>query len=556
MGFVEEGGRRYDRAKKAAKEIVEGLKGLVMVIPTATLGIRPIPGSDIRWMKPEEALRELDRIPLSFGRGDFGTALSLANDELKNIKISGEIVVFSDMARGDWEGFDLNRLSPIFFGTGISFLRIGGPNRDPNFAIKEVRITEGEAVVGVPFRLEVCVSNLSDKSGNALIHLSFSGEKKDQKSIDLKAGEEGKVYFELLLDRSGWMDGEVKLSGDNFPWDDQFYFSLKGREKVRVLVVDGDPKTSLRAGESYYLVNALQPGSSETSPFLTTVITEEELVSLNPRPYDAFFLLNVARPQGSKLSSILESGKPLFIFLGDRVVPEEYNQLPFFPWRLREVRESGSLKPERITQIENRRDALRSFSGPEGRSLQSTSIRSYFRIEGSMKNLLTLGNRDPLLVESDLGEGRLFLFASSADLEWNDLPLKAAYLPLIQGLLKEALGLHKDFTLEGFRFGEPFKEKVQPVQVTGPQGGPGIYKFLLPTGEVRYGVNTPFKESDLSKVTEEEIKKRLGKIDAKLVEYREETLRSLHNGKKELWPSLLAFVLIVLAIEMGIANRI
>jgi hypothetical protein len=556
MGYMGEGGGRYDRAKKASKEIIEGIKGPVMIIPTTTFGGRPIQGSDIRWMKPEEALRELDRIPLSFGRGDFGTALSLANDKLKDIKMPGEIVVLSDMARGDWEGFDLNKLGNLSFETGFSFLRIGGPNRDPNFSFKRVRITDGEAVSGVPFLLEVSVSNLSDKPGSPLVQLFLSGEKKDQKSIGLKAEEEGKVYFELLLDRSGWIDGEVKLSGDNLPWDDVFYFSLKVREKVRVLVVDGDPKTSLRAGESYYLVNALHPGGSETSPFLTRVITGEELASLDPRSYEAFFLLNVARPQGSKLSSILESGKPVFLFLGDRVVPEEYNSFPFFPWRIREVRGSGSLRPESIKQIDDRREALRSFSGPEGKGLHSASIRRYFKIEGSTRNLLTLGNGDPLLVEADLGKGRLFLFSSSADLEWNDLPLTGAYLPLIQGLVKETLGLHEDSPAEGLRFGEPLEEKVQPVQVTGLPGGPGIYKFLLPSGEVRHGLNPPLKESDLTKVTEEEIKKSFGKIEAKLVEYREEVLRNAHHGKKEFWPFLLAFVFIVLAIEMGIANRI
>ena len=61
-----------------------------------------------------------------------------------------------------------------------------------------------------------------------------------------------------------------------------FYFPLKVREKVRVLIVDGDPRTSLKASESYYLVNALNPGGSEGSPFLTKVITEEELASLDP----------------------------------------------------------------------------------------------------------------------------------------------------------------------------------------------------------------------------------------------------------------------------------
>lgn len=556
MAYREERGERYQLAKKAARELIQDLKGQVMIVPTATSEGRSIQRNAIRWMSPGEALAELTRIPLSFGRGDPSDSLSLAYHSLKEINMPGEILILSDMARGDWEGFDLSKLGIVSSEAGVTFLRIGGPTRDSNFAFKGVRLTEGETVVGVPFRLEVTVSNFSDQSGNALVQIYLSGDKRDQKSIDLKAGEEGKVYFELLFDKPGWVDGEVRLSGDPLPSDDLFYFPLKVREKVRVLIVDGDPKTSLRASESYYLVNALHPAGSETAPFLTRVTTGEELTFLDPKPYDAFFLLNVARPQGSKLSSILESGRPLFIFLGDRVVPEEYNSLPFFPWRIREVKESGPLKPEKIIEIDTSRKDLQSFSGSEGRSLQSASFLRYFKIEGSSKNLLTLENRDPLLVEAHLGREKLFLFASSADLEWNDLPLKTAYLPLIQGLLKEAVDLHKDSFTESTRFGEPFEEKVQPVQVTGLHGGPGIYKFFLPTGEKRHGLNPPFKESDLSKVTQEEMKKRFGRIDTKVVEYRDGVISGVHGSKKELWPSLLAFVLVVLAIEMIVANRI
>ena len=109
----------------------------------------------------------------------------------------------------------------------------------------------------------------------------------------------------------------------------------------------------------------------------------------------------------------------------------------------------------------------------KGESLKGASFQRYFKIEGSTKNLLTLENKDPLLVEADLGKGKLFLFASSADLDWNDLPLKAAYLPLIQGLLKEAVGLTRDSLPAGIRFGEPFEEKSSPAQVAGPKGGRG-----------------------------------------------------------------------------------
>jgi hypothetical protein len=288
------------------------------------------------------------------------------------------------------------------------------------------------------------------------------------------------------------------------------------------------------------------------SPFLTRVVTEEGLTHTDLKPYEALLLLNVSRPQAPRFSSFLDSSKPVFIFLGDRVVPEEYNNLPLFPWRIQEVVD----RPEKIAQVDERHDSLKSFSGAEGGSLRNASIRRYFKIEGSKGNLLTLGNKDSLLVETDLGKGKLFLFASTADLDWNDLPLKAAYLPLIQGLLKEAAGLAKSPLPAGMRLGEFFEERVPFNQLMGPQGGPGIYQFVLPSGEARRGINVPAEESDLGKISDVEMKKRFGTEDVRVVEYRESIKGHLQGGRKEIWPFVLGFLLIVLAVEMGVAAKI
>jgi hypothetical protein len=167
--------------------------------------------------------------------------------------------------------------------------------------------------------------------------LSLAGVKVDQKSIDLKPGQDGKLFFNLLVENPGWVDGEVKLSPDRLNADDVFYFPLKVKEKVKVLVVDGDPKTSLKASESYYLANALHPGSFEASPFQTRVITVGEMDRVDLRFYDVLFLLNVARPDFSRLAFFMEMGRPAFIFLGDQIVPEAYNRFSLASWQIGEV---------------------------------------------------------------------------------------------------------------------------------------------------------------------------------------------------------------------------
>jgi hypothetical protein len=108
----------------------------------------------------------------------------------------------------------------------------------------------------------------------------------------------------------------------------------------------------------------------------------------------------------------------------------------------------------------------------------------------------------------------------------------------------------------GIRWGEPFEEKVRFHQLMGPQGGPGIYQFVLPSGEARRGINIPPEESDLGKISDTEMKKRFGTGDVRVVEYGEAIKGRLQGGRKEIWPLILGFLLIVLAVEMGLANGV
>jgi hypothetical protein len=264
--------------------------------------------------------------------------------------------------------------------------------------------------------------------------------------------------------------------------------------------------------------------------------------------------MNVERPDFSKVAAVLERGKPVFLFLGDRILPEVYNRYAGFPWQM----------GRRVDVRDRAQKAGPNPSAPEsltflkhlGNSLSGASFQTYFKIEGTGENLLTLDNQDPLLVMSEAGNAKLFLFASSADVDWNDLPLTAAYLPLLHGLVKQSVGLTGDSLPPGTPFGEHFRDTERPVQVTGPPGGPGVYQFQVPAGETRRGVNTRYEESDLAKVTEDELKKKFGAIQVALLNYTEAGLNALQGERKSLWPLLLLFLAAVLAVEMILANGI
>jgi len=547
MGYQEDRGQRYAIAKKAVKEALEDAEGRVFLIPTAGIAV----GEVSSWMKPREAIQAVDSLPLSFGRGNAASALESGYQLLKNLKTPKQVLVVSDLARSDWENLDLTRVGNIP-EAGVIFLRVGPADRDPNFRIKSVRVTDNEVVAGVPTQLAVMVSNLSDQAGTRQVEIALEDRKIDQKSIAVAPGQDATVYFELLVEKSGWQDGQVKLSADRLGLDDVHYFTLKVFDKLKVLVVDGDPRTSLKASESYFLLGALNPGALERSPFKTHAITADEMQRIDLRSYDAIFLLNVARPDFSRLASFLEKGSPLIIFLGNQIAPEVYNQFALTPWQIRARNDSGK-NALTIRPAASNAETL-GFLGELADNLRSASVKTYFKIETTAKPLLVLENEDPLLVETVAGKSRIFLFASSADLAWNDLPLTAAWLPLLQGMVKKAAGMTEISVDAGIRYGEPFSEKGPLIQTKGPRNGPGIYQFGLPAGEVRQAVNVPSEESDLAKISESELAKKFGAVDVKVVEYARDGLADRRGGRKELWPLLLGLLLSALALEMILAN--
>jgi hypothetical protein len=64
------------------------------------------------------------------------------------------------------------------------------------------------------------------------------------------------------------------------------------------------------------------------------------------------------------------------------------------------------------------------------------------------------------------------------------------------------------------------------------------------------------EESELRKLSAEEIKKRLVSMEVKVIESGEGNAGTPLAGRKELWPYILGFLLAILGVEMGVAGRV
>ena len=322
------------------------------------------------------------------------------------------------------------------------------------------------------------------------------------------------------------------------------------KPSIPVLCVDGRPSGGTFGGASGYLSFALAPRGDDPTQTLVRpeVVPESALLETDLDAYDCLFLCDVAQFTSSEaraLASYVRGGGGLVIFLGDRVLADRYNRQlggknGLLPARLEKVIQSP--KPG-LDPLDYRHPIVQPFRGRERAGLLTTPLDKYFKLdvhEGTTaKTVLATASGDPLVVERPFGRGRVILVATSADTSWTAMPMWPSYVPIVQELLAHAIGgrtaqrnVLVGQTLGRDGLGNNGRRLGHDAVPRGTEPSPcgfategdatvwsfadtmisGIYtaRFGSPTepGEP-YAVNVDTVESDLDKLTEQQLREEV-----------------------------------------------
>jgi hypothetical protein len=191
------------------------------------------------------------------------------------------------------------------------------------------------------------------------------------------------------------------------------------------------------------------------------------------------------------------------------------------------------------------------------------------------------------MMEQKVGAGRIIFIATSADRDWTDLPVKTAYLPLVQsftnylaggkrGALDDgvAVGGTKEIPLSAGLVGKSIRvtrpnkqqsevgivaEKDRSMARFEENDQAGFYRVALPAGTEKsageaalYAVNPPFLESRLDEINEPELQAKLHPIKVEVI--AADAIRQ--GGKRtDLALPLLALLIVILLFEGWLAQR-
>ena len=589
-------GNGFKQAKEAARLLISSLNDgdRAALIPTN------ISAKERFRLKGEKEvlLKELDRIEIADGTANLAVALGKAYELLNEPASQKEIRLISDLGLTGWDEFSISSLKRVDPSIQVKIIRVAGKQKPLNGTVRELRLAGQGVGVNLPLNLETTVVNFGDAEiKDLLVQLSIDGEKKEQKLTSIPPRGETAVTFQTRLNQPGSHSGQVTLKKDGLAGNPSAYFALEAQDKLKVLVVDGDPQTSLVQSETFFLARALNPaGDRDSSLYLPTVILPDGLAAASLDSYQVVILCNVAAIPDAfaqKLQDFLRQGGGVLIFGGDRVQIDNYNLKlaqtapPILPAPIRERRLGPEANGEKVEKIDLAHPALQIFSDPIlQESIKSARVWGYARMPASKSALLSLANGDPLLLEQKVGPGRVFYVTSSADRDWNDIPVKTAYLPLIQALTNYLAGGKRGMLDGGISVGSAKEISLPPsyvgktLRVTKPDkqeaevplnagkersvasfeenNRAGIYRLSLPAGEKEtgtpklYAVNPPFLESRLDEISDRELQGKLKPITADVI-----PVDALQQGGKrvDLAFPLVGFLIITLLFEGWLAQR-
>jgi hypothetical protein len=586
-------GSGFKQAKEAARLLLTALNegDRAALLPTNAASKVP---ARLHGQK-DVLLRELDAIEIADGTANLAGALERAYELLNEPAGSKEIRFITDGALTGWDRFSMASLKRIDPSVPIKLIRVGRKGRALNAAVKEVRLTSHGVGVGMPLQLEASVGNFSEQElKDALVQLSIDGKSKAQKLVTVAPRGEASVTFQTRIDKPGSHTGQINLKADGLAGNGTAHFVLDAQDSIKVLIIDGDPQTSLVQSESFFLGRALNPaGEPGASLFLPTIAVVDALNGMALDNYHAVILCNVAsltEAVGANLQDFVRKGGGLLIFSGDTMQPESYNQklAPLMPAELREKKAGAEATAEKIGNIAANHPALAVFADPILlESLRSVRVWGYASAARGKASLISLANGEPFLLEQKLGAGKVMLITTSADRDWTDLPLKTAYLPLLQSLVEYAgggrrgrmdggilvdapkeLSLPAAFVGKAVRIVKPDKretevpvapERDRAAATIAENDRAGIYRLTFSGiggkdsgAPEMYAVNRPFLESRLEEIGEAELQAKLAPARAEIL-----PIEALKEGgrRTDLALPLLALLIITLLLEGWLGQR-
>jgi hypothetical protein len=280
--------------------------------------------------------------------------------------------------------------------------------------------------------LTASVRSFAADTATRTVTLTQNGRTVGEETVEVPADGRAEVTFPALELASGSNRVEVVLSpGDDLAGDDRRYLAIKRPEPRKVLIVaqDAEGRGPLFTSTALETLTTL----ALTADVRTSPLGDPPLLDYSFVVVTDVGLLDA--PQAAAIQDYVEEGGDALLAAGPR--SGGLTALPVTGQTLRTNPQMGQQASVSIGEVDATHPVLRGVD--ELRAANFTRSVSIEPGEGD-RVLMSLADGTPLLLERTMGAGRVLLFTSSLDTQWNDLPVQPAFVPLMAGIANQLLG--------------------------------------------------------------------------------------------------------------------
>ena len=425
MGYGDRWTRAIAEARKTVDSLTPSDRGTIVFFGS---------GTDVALRSTSDKGRlqsTLASAQLSAGATHYGPVLKLAGSILAESTLPRrEVVLVSDFQRGGWRGADGVRLPD---GAVLTPQPIGDADT-ANVAVTPVAIERSTFSDQERVTVTAGVTNHGAKALDGVdVTLEVNGRPIQTQRVKIDANASSSTTFAPVTLTAAEVRATVRLGDDAMTRDNAFHFMVAAGRPVRTVVAN-------RAGSrdsGLYLGRALAVG--ETPRFDLTPRDAESLTADDLQPGSIVVLndVQVSSSVAERLTRHVERGGGLLIVASQRGTwpQERAASVPAIPG---EPIDRSRGQAGRLVGLEYGHPVFEPFRAPRSGDFSAARFYGYraMTMQPGASVLARFDDGSPALVERRVGSGRVLMWASSLDLEWNDLAVKPIFLPFVHQLAR------------------------------------------------------------------------------------------------------------------------
>jgi Aerotolerance regulator N-terminal/von Willebrand factor type A domain len=520
---------QFDAARQAARKAVSDAPG------TALVGLITFSDSAAVVVPPTAdrggVLAAIDAAAPGAGGTRFRTALGRASEAVGTSE--GHIVVVTDLQQAGWETADEGAVTD---GVRVDVMEVRPP--ESNLAVTALR-REGQAVIAA-------VQNFGTRPARVPARLKIDGRERATERMEVAPQSAGEIRFTATLPPRGGVEVSIDDS-TGYQADNARFLVLDPGAAVPILVVTSDSPATSRAG--LYVERALGV-ANEGAGFHVRAVDGGQFSSLRADEFGdpaAIILLgtrSLDRTGRERIAAYLKNGGRLFLTLGPDIDFDTLNDTIGADVGVESEAKGGATVT--LVAVDARHPIFRPFLNPTG-ALGDVYVEQYRRLKDRKDRtvLARFSGGPAALTEQMVERGRLLVFTSDLDNQWNRFPLNPAFVP---------------FAVESMKYLTQGREQRQswvlPEVPPGIAAVPGLYSLpaAVPGGpERRVAVNVDVRESNPARTTPEAFSAGIMRL-SQSAEVRAAADAKEQEERQRLWQLGLLAMLIALGAE-GIIGR-